>query len=450
MSGYVGDEAIRDFNRNIIAPIYTKQPPEGAGVPLDADYPIWSGRAVYTYTSGQCATWAAACDRAARELRAVLGVSEPEPTYPLPTSLRVESRRIRTEAGIWGWHGITEFDGIYLVLNGLENEWRRRLERAATCQRTGVRVLGMAKNLFALSPAMPGYADAVRRMAELARDYGQNVELCAFADAQDVMPDPGTRLAFAYQVKGYCEAMPWMFPSVANEAYKNGWSSSTDPALKELAKAMGALIVSDPPDLVTNPDTADPLKSDLTLLSGYSPILVIHAERKGKDTRFAAWVDHLKGFDEVGQFGGCAKMHQEPMGAASVYQDGKRDNRPLAHLAASLVCATMGIGFTYHYIASQDDATPGLDLCAAARLIPQTPDYQFRNAGTGGAIVTSFDGYDKIRCCDNGQTGYAVGYGHQGGKVEFASGWTAKTIGDWEQTVDGEPGRVTLWQTVKG
>ena len=204
---------------------------------------------------------------------------------------------------------------------------------------------------------------------------------------------------------------------------------------------MGAWSIGDPTD------DAATVAQEFAVLVPRSRVLVLHGSRASSG-QWARWVDHLKGFDEI-DAGSCARIHDEPMGAASTFQDGRRDNRSLAHLAASFVCAVMGVGFTYHYISEADDATPGLDLCAAARLIPQSPDFTFRNAGTGGACVVRFEGYDKVRTCDNGREAWAVGYGRAGDAVWWGESWMPQIVGDWEQTLDGQPGRVTLWQATR-
>jgi len=390
----------------------------------------------------------------------------PQPQPPIPpvkpvtalTPLRVESGRLRNDEGFLHWRGISEFSLVHLRRTAKAAEAEARMARAAGARRNGIRVLAMAANLFDLRPGYPGYWEAVDWVIAKAGALGLYTELVLFADAQTVMPSPADRSSFTQQMATLLRGRPTALPQLANEPFQNGWSSATDPQLLELAGLFSSnydgrpFSIGDPNDTVENPDTGAPLKTDLDALAKRSPVLVLHGERKPRDDRWAGWVDHLKGFDEIGVGHGTHYLiHDEPMGAASAYQNGRRDNRPLAHLAAQLVCAILGIGFTYHYIAEQDPATPGLDLCDVARVIPASPDYVFRNAGTAGACVTRFSGHDKVRTCDNGREAWAVGYGFTGGTVEWAAGWTGGIFSNWQHpSGDREScGEVTLYRATK-
>lgn len=416
---------------------------------------LWLGTYVERYQAGGHEP---AVRSVLNQIADIEGRPRPYPAPPVPTigRLRVDRGRLFDVVGQrWiGWHGISEFALIYLAHAGREGEAIRRLDRAAGAGRNGVRVLGMARHLFDLRPSMPGYWASVERVVQLARDRGLYVELCWFADAQDVMPERADRHRFAQAVAAFCHAHPTVIGQVANEPFKNGWASATDPALFAVANILreGApetlWSLGDPVDVVDDPTTGQPLRGALEELAERSDILVLHGERKRRDDRFAGWVDHLKGFDEVYENPRQrARWHDEPMGAASAYQDGRRDHRPTAHLAASLTCAVLGMGFTYHYISEQDDAVPGLSLCAAAALVPQAPDFRFRNAGTGGACVTSFAGYDKVRTCDNGREAWAVAYGqNRESEIRTAEGWR---VADVALDVRDADGRVTLYRLTR-
>jgi hypothetical protein len=342
---------------------------------------------------------------------------------------------------------LSEFDLVHLARTGQLGELKRRLDRAQATGRNIVRVLGMASIMFDLRPDQPGYWEAWDVVMQAAAERGIYVEAVAFADAQIVMPSHADRAVF---LGAFCTRLAHdnRLLSLANEAFKNGWSEADDPELLALADSVQTtgrpFIISDPVDSVDSAD-GQPLRGKLDHLADHSPILALHGERKSQDQRWAGWVDHLKGFEEVAGDLGRVLYHQEPMGAASVYQDGRRDNRPLAHLAASLVAAVMQMGYCYHYISGSDDATPGLDLSAAAALIPHGPTWNPRNAGTAGAAVLYFEGYDKIRTCDNGIEVWAVGYGRRKGIVNWDRTWNPSVYDEWAD----DTGVVTLWRATR-
>jgi hypothetical protein len=386
---------------------------------------VWVARILYDYCGGM--SWDQSEKKHIKELRVQLGLPNPEPPIPPLTSLRVREGRLWDGARYIGWRGISEFDAIHAVRTGNEADLIRRLDRAKENGCNGIRVLMMAENLFQLAPSMPNYWEALTRAVNLANERGLYVELCIFADAQMVMPNHQARLEFAKQVADYTRDWPGVIYQLSNEPMKNGWQSATDPELLQIAQNTtfsAPFSIGDPSDYVTDPATGEPLRSELEKLGRRSPILVLHGERKYQDSRFAGWVDHLKGFDEVyDNPEQDYRIHDEPMGAAAEFINGRRDNRPDAHRAAALVCAVLGIGFTFHYISAQSDATPGLDGQSIASAIPQTPDYHFKNAGYGS--VLKFTGWDKIRTTDNGVEAWAVAYGHPNVQrtIEWASGW---------------------------
>jgi hypothetical protein len=409
---------------------------------------IWVARMTYDYCAGL--PWDRATDKHLRLLRTQLGLTNPEPPAPPPIflgPLSVRDGRLWDGEKYIGWRGISEFDAIHLARTGQTDELIRRLDRAQANGCNGIRVLMMAVNLFDLAPTMLGYWVAVDAVIKSANARGLYVELVPFADTQHVMPQHQARLQYAHSVAERYGSHAGVIFGWSNEAYKNGWQSALDPALLEIVKhapTTAPFSISDPADWVDGTGTGQPLRGELDALAKLSPILVLHAERKSPDSRFAGWVDHLKGFDEV--YANPLRryrIHDEPMGAGAEWQPGRRDNRPDAHRAAALVCAVLGIGFTYHYISAQSDATPGLDGQQLAAMIPQSPDFRFRNAGTGGACVGHFSGADKVRTCDNGAEAWAVAYGHPGALrvMEWASGW--------RPTVQFESASVTLYKATR-
>lgn len=73
---YIGDEAVRQYLGTQIIPAYDE-----AQHPLDADYPIWAGRAVYDHAVGSL-SWERSCAKHLRECREALGLPTPIPPTP--------------------------------------------------------------------------------------------------------------------------------------------------------------------------------------------------------------------------------------------------------------------------------------------------------------------------------------------------------------------------------
>lgn len=363
---------------------------------------------------------------------------------PLAGRVVVRDGRFANDGGFVGIRGISEFSTAHLTRIGRESEVVRRYVRAAGAGRNVARVLAMANIMFDLRPSHPGYWDALDRVVTLGDAHGLYTELCAFADAQIVMPSHADRAAFVRDFAAFCRERTAVIPQLANEPSANGFESATDPKLLELsdifAASFGSLgfSIGDPPDVV-NVEGGDPLATELKWLALHSDILVLHGDRSEDGARFARWVDHLKGFDDFrgGVRKGVAFWHDEPMGMASVRdvplpsgRTYRRENRADALVAAACICAITQTGFTTHYISEQDDTIPGLVESAIASQIPQTPEWRFVNAGIGGSSVIGFDGFEKVRPCSNGREAWACGYGLRKGSIAWASGYVAEKVYD--------------------
>jgi hypothetical protein len=356
----------------------------------------------------------------------------PAPT-PLPAPafarLSVSGGRLVRDGQPFALHAISEFSAAHLCRTNQESEFIRRLSRAHANGLNAIRVLSMADILFRLNPRQTGYWAALERVVRLSAERSMYVCLDAFADAQIVMPNVAEQRDFLTDWAAFVVAHTNVLPNLTNEARKNGWSEADDPALLQLAaqfksKAPGiAFSISDPLDGDTLEESAETTRI-LKMLAGLAPIAVLHPSRKEDITIWRRWLNHERGFAEV-DLGGCFKFVQEPMGAASTRQPGRRDNDPEAQLAGACIAAVCQMGYCYHYISEQDDAVPGLNLLHFANLIPQRAGMSPRNAGTAGAPVGAFTGFDKIRCCTDGREAWAVGYGPDvwDGRAEWLGNW---------------------------
>jgi len=351
--------------------------------------------------------------------------------------VRVEDGRFRNDAGWLGVRALTEFSMPYLCSINRHDEVARRLDRAVATRRNCVRYLLMAKYLFSFTPGQFNYWQSIERAVDMANDRGLYVEGCLFADAQELLPFHHDRVALVREYAGWCSDRPGVIPQLANEPFKNGWESATDPKLLELAREFAAIYksrqfsVGDPVDFVTSESEGQPLRGELNTLARTSDMLVLHGDRHHDPARYARWVDHLKGFTDFRDdptIRRCGLWHDEPMGMASVFVPGRRDNRAEALVAAAACTAIFQMAFTTHYISEQDDLIPGLEESAFVADIPHGPDWQYINAGVAHSPVTGFDGFEKVRPCTNGREAWACAYGHHKGTIRWADGFTPTRV----------------------
>ena len=273
--------------------------------------------------------------------------------------IRVESQRFINDAGWWSWRGVSDFDAVWHVLNGQESAVVHRFDAYGRGGRTIVRVLGMLSWAHrAFSPRSDGYWDALERVRQLANDRGLYVNLCFFADAQIIVPGEGEREQWLDQFSWFVSEHPGVIAQIANEPFKNGWHSATDPALLALADRLAMNLghrdfsIGDPVD-GDDVDASEETTAKLVTLSENSRILVLHPSRKeGGDNRYRRWVDHLEGITDVmNRMHGATFVHDEPMGASTHPQPGRRDSDPDAHIAAQMValCCEVGLHLSLDY-----------------------------------------------------------------------------------------------------
>jgi uncharacterized Zn-binding protein involved in type VI secretion len=378
-----------------------------------------------------------------------------------PQSVVVREGRVAVNDQFVGLHAISEFDLLSLQTGGRIGEIVRRLAASSAAGRNCVRIFCMYENPRGqlLPRSTPGYWTAVESLVKRLAGYGMFGEFVLLADCErrsdgsgGAMPSWDDRRAFVREAGQFFRGKKVIVNGM-NEPSSNGAAAADDPRLLELMRVFrdesGATVpfsIGDPTPASDEDTTAAAVQERLAG-SGAS-LLVLHGRRKqSNDRRYRWWVDRLKGFGDLRRrplTGNPYLYHSEPMGFASRPQEGKRENDPEAAVAAACVCAIGQMGFCYHRIASDDPATPGLDLARAATLVPQSPDFSAFDVGAKGAPIERFDKDDfpggTIYCCSNGSEAWAVGYGKRVAtrpRVEWR-GLTPQEI--WR----GE--RVILWQ----
>lgn len=353
--------------------------------------------------------------------------------------IRVVDRHYQNDNGWFPWFGISCFDATHYVLAGDEGTLTSWLDVYRQAKRNVVRTLGMLSeqfwNKYAFSPRTPGYWDALHEVYVQTSRRGLNLELCMFADAQIIVPDVNERRQWLDRFADFILQHPGIWPQIVNEPWKNGWSSAVDPALLDLAERLAARLghrnfsIGDPLD-GDNPDASASTTNDLVTLSQRCNKTDIHASRKSDGAQYRRWVNHLEGFVDVLklQRAGTALNHDEPMGAALTFQDGKRDNDPDAHVAAQMSAICCKLGYCYHYICEEvPDPTqlPGLlRMAEFIDRVPIDPSWVYVNDSWGGSPTHGYKvlGKDgKVRSLIGPGGFWTVAYGD----LDFGSiNWT--------------------------
>lgn len=137
-------------------------------------------------------------------------------------TVKVQGNQFITESGkrfIWKMN--TDFALLLRYINGddIENIIRERL----AVNSRGVRVLGMAYNLFTLNPEhINGYYEYLKGFVKLLANFGMYVEYVAFADLQKY--PKFNRFAHWSNIIGTLSNEPNVFVELVNEWQQNGVS----------------------------------------------------------------------------------------------------------------------------------------------------------------------------------------------------------------------------------
>ena len=238
------------------------------------------------------------------------------------------------------------------------------------------------------------------------------------------MPSWDDRRAFVREAGQFFKGKPVIVNGM-NEPPDNGASAADDPRLLEVMAVFRDASAGTVPFSVADPrcitdEDARLLPAAQQIIAGRgTSILVVHGRRQQPDDRrYRWWIDRLKDLRDVRNAtlpGAPYLYHNQPMTFGSRHEDGRLENDPEAAVAAACVAAIGQMGFCYHRVATDDMATPGLELARVATFIPQSPDFIPYEAGAPGAPIERFHEDDfpggGIQTCFNGAEAWAVGYG---------------------------------------
>ena len=228
------------------------------------------------------------------------------------------------------WRGVTAFRLAEMLDAGREPDVIAYLDWARSQQLTVLRVLLMAQHLFELSPEA-GRA-ALPRLLDLAKARGLTIEVVALADTTARPVDYEAHLREVGRIaleKGNA------FVEIANEP----GHATQDPRLHDPAfvRRLAALL---PAPLIVALGSAE---YDEAYASGDYATFHFPRERE--------WGHVLALADGAGMLARWKKpvVNDEPIGAASEYREGRRDNVPERFAAAGALGRLAGLGSTFHY-----------------------------------------------------------------------------------------------------
>ncbi len=390
---------------------------------------------------------------AANDYRKAVGITPTEPDLPtgaIHGRLRVEAGRLRDDAGWVNYQGMSAFSLIGHAMQGRRSEAVRQIRRSARAGRNALRVFCMLDPLDGgfgpvsrFTPDMPGWREAVDIIIGEAAPIGLRLQLNIFADAQRLYPDHQDRRRVLRAVATLYKDVPAVWFRLANEARQNGWSEGDDPQLLELADELADILghrdygISDVLDDGSESGSSQQ-RDRIGRIAQHCNVGLSHPDRAEPEPRRVRTVEHIEAIWETFQ---AVAPHQaviidEHRGFASQFIAGRRDNRSAVAVADACTCSVLGMGYTYHHIAEQDDATPGLDEARIALTIPVSPDFHYRNANLGGSWIGPVPPWDKIRPCHNGAVGYAAAIGDQQGPIAAQSGWVVESSRVFESAQD--------------
>ena len=341
------------------------------------------------------------------------------------THLRIDGIRFVGEDGrTVPWRGITSFRLLEQLAAGRHNHVDSYLAWAAQQHLTVVRVLAMAKHLFEL-PAEKGRSQLDDLLKRAAR-YNIYVEIVALADTAD------HPVSLEEQVRAVGEIAarhPNAIVEIANEPYHPTQRSEVQQA-GTLTKLM-ALVPEPIPVALGAWHEAD-ASAGGDFVTFHFPRSIRH-EGWGHVSELAAGRDMLQKFRKP-------VINDEPIGAGSAFQPGRRDDSPDRFRAAALLTRMTGMGGTFHYEGGlQSEIPTGRELeCFRAwheawtRLPADVEAWEFRGAGDDGAAARVHGEIAGAWVSQRGDEARVLIAGERGEiRVEWAAGWRQIEATTW-------------------
>lgn len=284
------------------------------------------------------------------------------PTPPIVTvpnagergRLHVEGTRfVREDGSTYQWRGFSDFKLLKKLCDG--DNITALLDQRIAYGANLVRVLGMAHNLFELSPTFnpAQYDECFHLLAGTLAERGLRMEFVVFADAQNVMPDMAAQRAHLAHIVDLARQHWNVVLEGCNECSKNGVDPRWFPEPDDVLMSRGSGQSDEPPPL------------PLMAFTGFHP----RRDWKWPVTVPQTLFELRQGFGTyVGIGWNSAIVIDEPIGAADADVAGKRSANPDLFYRAAVDYALWSAGATFHSdVGLQSDfLTPKQGECAAA------------------------------------------------------------------------------------
>lgn len=261
---------------------------------------------------------------------------------PTLTRLLPNGRRLVNAEGLrFQWRGLTAFRLLEMLATQKHSEVCGFLDWAASNRVTVLRTLTMCSDVFSLSPES-GRAN-LPRLLELCRARGLYLEAVGLADTKAAGTTREQAQRHLSDLGAICRENENAVLEVANEPRhdtQQDWVGEPS-ALRELA-----LLV---PDVVPLALGAAHGSDDENAEFAISPAVyvTIHSDRRDGD---GGWrhVRHMREMEAMSCSVGKPVIDDEPIGAASEFVAGKRENDPAKWWARGALSRILRIGSTCH------------------------------------------------------------------------------------------------------
>ena len=300
--------------------------------------------------------------------------------------MRVQGTRfVNPDGSTFHWRGITAFRLVDFVADGEEQRAARFLKWARGERLTVVRVFAMLHGFFDL-PAARGRA-ALPRLLEIAASEGLQVEVVGLTGtAEPGAVSPRQQIRELGRIAGRHDNA---LLELANEPHHP--TQSPDVHRPEFLEQLASLV----PQRV--PVSLGSIEGDRGFARG--TYVTWHVPRGSGEGNWEPVLAIAEGAGLSRQFGKPV-ISDEPIGAGSVSEPGRRDDDPDRFRAAVLLARLAGLGVTFHYEGGLQARIPeGRELeCFNAwneawGWLPDDVERRgvFRKAGDDGAVVRGFD-----------------------------------------------------------
>ena len=309
--------------------------------------------------------------------------NNPNPVpYPIPGELEppagalqpltIHDEMFHAGDAVWPWRMVTAFQLYKRYLDG--EDLRPFLLWARSTGANGVRVLGMAHNLFRLYPQEYGafYQQGIAGFCQLVAAYGLYIEWVVFADAQHVMNSSNVQQYFLGQMAEQLSPHVNVVAELVNEHSQNGVIPT------QFGVPGGATLWSRGSDL-----------------SGKYPpyqawnFVTYHSQRKDEWPRTAKDSHEIRDGVPTYMARHCPVVPNEMVGAGDSMKPWSRSNIPKDFYWYGATAQLMGAGATFHFENGlyANLPSPTQQRCAEAffagmtSVLPQTQKWHYTRGG---------------------------------------------------------------------